>query len=84
MWQATQGGEVMTLSDLAAAMWDRRLVTLTDAYGREIRDVIPTGLRRCTVDRDKWILESDRPGYIGQHVCVMCFDSFDSHTEPTP
>jgi len=48
MWQATQGGEVMTLSDLAAAMWDRRPVTLTDAYGRKIRDVIPTGLRRCT------------------------------------
>lgn len=69
----------MTLSDLTAAMWDRRLVTLTDAYGREVRDVIPTGLRRCTVDRDKWILQSDRPGYIGQHVCVMCFDSFDGH-----
>jgi hypothetical protein len=69
----------MTFTELTAAIWDGRSVTLIDAYGYTLRDAIPTGIRRCTVDKTKWLVQCDRHGLLGQEVRVMTFDSFDGH-----
>jgi hypothetical protein len=69
----------MTYTELTAAMWDGRSVTLTDHAGRSI-EAVPTSITRC-IGRDRlWAV-----GYYARHkrpprgAIVMRFDSFDGH-----
>ena len=69
----------MTFTELTAAMWDGRSVTLTDHAGRPI-EAVPTGIAR-TIGRDRlWVV-----AYYARHATpprgaiVMRFDSFHGH-----
>ena len=69
----------MTLSDLIAAMWDRRQVTLTGDYGRTVT-AVPIGIARHP--NGLWEVLFESP--YGNDLIFVNLDSFDGHTEPTP
>jgi len=69
----------MTYSELTAAMWDGRSVTLTDHAGRSI-EAVPTTLAHVHGRDPLWVV-----GYYARGLTpprgaiVMRFDSFDGH-----
>lgn len=70
----------MTFTDLAAAIWDGRQVTLTGDYGR-IVTAVPIGIARHP--NGLWEVLFETP--YGNDLIFVNLDSFDGHSqEPSP
>jgi hypothetical protein len=70
---------MMTYTELTAAIWDVRAVTLVDAFMQPVENATPIGLRRTISHHNLWIVYYTRPGVSDWESCVMRFDLCDGH-----
>ena len=68
----------MTLSDLTAAMWDDRQITMVDHAGREITG-IPVSIGRSQRGDETYVVSYLQHGGQIRADAFVRFDSFDSH-----
>jgi hypothetical protein len=76
----------MTFTDLCAAIWDRREITLTTDDGRELT-CIPGGVSHARWGKTdgRFVLSYEQDGGRTRGTTFIRFDSFDGHSqEPTP